>query len=380
MSLFKKKKKNEKTYKAHSIDNIIVKVLALRDKWTFWTKDKIFFFKELSYLIIGGVGITNAVELIYKHTDNFAVKEIAKNIWNYLHQWKSLSYALSRMPDYFNEWDFNIIKSGEKSWNLIVVLKSLSTEYGYLNTIKNKYIGALSYPVILLVVAFVSAIWLFLRVMPEVFSIVEGFQDIDLPWSTKILKFISDFIANQRKLLLIVWWIFIFSLSTFISTNTGKKWFFNLILEVPLIWKMTKYFFLIKRCRYMKIMLSAGMSYVEMFYLLRDIFGIPLYQEMIERIISWLERWESIYSTLKYEQKLIPVNVSTLIRVWEESANLTTSIENIVHIYEEELNTKIDGLSKIIEPIMLVLIWWLVLVISMWVFGIIFQVMEWAGI
>jgi len=127
-------------------------------------------------------------------------------------------------------------------------------------------------------------------------------------------------------------------------------------------------------------MLISGMNYVETFKTLRDILNIPPYQNMIERILVWLQKWEKIYDSLKYENFLVPGNVSVLIKVWEETANLENSIDNVLKMYQEELNVTINWLSKVIEPIMLVLIGLIVVVIASWVFGLILQIMEGAWV
>ena len=121
------------------------------------------------------------------------------------------------------------------------------------------------------------------------------------------------------------------------------------------------------------------MNYVETFKTLRDILHISPYQTMIERVLAWLQRWEKIYDSLKHETNLIPWNVSVLIKVWEETANLDNSVDNILKMYQEELNMIINSLSKVIEPIMLVLIGIIVVIVASWVFGLILQIMEWAG-
>ena len=129
----------------------------------------------------------------------------------------------------------------------------------------------------------------------------------------------------------------------------------------------------------MKLMLVSGMSYVETFKILRDVLNIPLYQDMIERILAWLQKWDSIYDALKYENFLIPSNVAVLIKVWEDTANLENSVTNVLDMYQEELNVTINRLAKVIEPIMLVFIGLIVAVIAAGVFWLILQIMEWAG-
>ncbi len=376
MVKLKKTEIEYKEYKKHGIDDTIVRFLQSRDKWNFGSKDKIFFFKELSYMLKWWVWVVEAVETIRHSTDNYAVKEITRWVNKFLHKWKTLSYALNRLPDYFNEWDYNVVKAWEKSGNLVLVLESLAKEYEYMNEIKNKYIWALIYPIILVVIAVSAVFALFGFVLPNVFDIANSFQWMELPTVTKILKNISEFFATQWKILLYsIWWVGVLSW-LFFSTDTGKRSWFNIIMSIPLIGRMTKYYYLVKRCRYMKLMLVSGMNYLETFKILRDVLGIPLYQDMIERILAWLQRWETIYDSIKHENFLIPSNVAVLIKVWEETANLENSVNNVLKMYQEELNITINRLAKVIEPIMLVFIGLIVVVIASGVFGLILQIME----
>ena len=381
MIKFLKREESEyKKYTKHSIDSVIVNFLQSRDKSSFGSKDKIFFFKELAYMLKWGVWLVQAVDTIRHSTDNYAVKEIARGVDKFLNLWKSLSYALNRLPDYFDEWDYSVVRSWEKSGNLVIVLESLATEYEYMKEIKNKYIWALIYPIILMVIAVVAIFALFGFVLPSVFDIANSFQWIELPMMTRLLKNISDFFVVNWKYILYVFVGFLLILWLFFSTDTGRKTWFGLLLSIPVIGKMTKYYYLVRRCRYMKLMLASWMNYVDTFKILRDVLDIPPYQSMIERILVWLQKWERIYDSLKNETFLVPGNVSVLIRVWEETANLERSVDNVLKMYQEELNVTINWLSKVIEPIMLVLIGLVVVVIASWVFWLILQIMEGAWI
>ena len=381
MIKFSKTERSEyKKYKKHSIDDSIARFLRSKDKSSFGSKDKIFFFKELAYMLKWWVGLVHAVDTIRDSTDNYAVKDISIWVKKYLELGKSLSYALSRLPDYFDEWDYSVVRAWEKSGNLPLVLESLATEYEYMKEIKNKYIWALIYPVILTIIAVVAVFALFGFVLPSVFDIANSFQGMELPMMTRFLKNMSDFFVENRKYIIYLLGGFLLVLWMFFSTDLGKKTWFKILFSIPVIGRMTKYYYLVRRCRYMKLMLISGMNYVETFKTLRDILNIAPYQNMIERVLQWLQRWEKIYDSLKYETNLVPGNVSVLIKVWEETANLENSVDNVLKMYQEELNMTINSLSKVIEPIMLVLIGIVVVVIASGVFGLILQIMEWAGI
>jgi len=348
----------EEQYTAGPIDGMIVSTLQSMDRGSFWSKDKILFFKEIAYLLHGWISIVEAITIIGDSSDNYALKEIARNILAFLRKGKSFSYALNRLPDYFDQGDYTIVKAWEMSGNLPMILQSLATEYVYVKDIKNKYMGALLYPMILIVISIVAVFALFVLVLPGIFSIATSFQNMELPRITRALYDTSTFFQNQWKTIfaLVAWlsllgWIFF-------STDFGKKAWFAILLSIPLIGKMTKYFYLVKFCRYTKLMMGAGMNYLQTFSLLRDILGISAYQQMIERVVIGLNKWETIYSTLQYENDLIPSDVSVMIKVGEETANLSNSLDNVLKMYEEDLNIIISQSSKIIEPVMLIFVGW----------------------
>lgn len=109
----------------------------------------------------GGVSLMGAMDIILNSAENFAIKTVASEISIYLNKGKELSYAISRLPEYFDEGDAAIIKTGEATGNLPIVLQSLADEYAYLSEIKQKYIGAMIYPVALIIISFVAVIYLF---------------------------------------------------------------------------------------------------------------------------------------------------------------------------------------------------------------------------
>ncbi|HMS91497.1 MAG TPA: type II secretion system F family protein [Candidatus Absconditabacterales bacterium] len=366
-------------YSAGPIDSIIVSTLQSMDRGSFGTKDKILFFKELAYLLKGGISLFAAIKLIGDSSENYALQEISRNISAFLNRGKSFSYALNRLPDYFDAGDYSLIKTGEMSGELPLILQSLATEYVYIKDMKNKYIGALIYPAILIVVAIVAVLALFLLVLPNIFSIAESFQNLQLPWITRTLQSISVFLQTQWKVIFGIIAGLTLLGGIFFSTEFGKKNRFKVLLSIPMIGTMTKYFYIVKFCRYMKLMMNAGMNYIQTFQLLRDILHIPAYHEMIERVLVGLNKGENIYKVLQYETELIPPDVSIMIKVGEESANLSNSLDNILEMYQEDLNTIIMRSSKIIEPVMLIFVGGIVVVIALGIFGLILQIMEGSG-
>ena len=361
------------------VDNIIEYFLDSTDKTRFWWKDKILFYKELVYMMKGWVSLMETMKTIQKTSDNAAVKRVAKEISEYLDNGKELSYAISRLPEYFDEWDAAIIKTWEVSWNLPDVLQSLAEEYAYLSDIRQKYIWAMTYPAVLIVISLAAVIYLFGFVLPGIFYTLSS-SVVEMPTITAILKKFSDFIVLYWKEVIVFLILWILLLITYSATDKGQKKMYKFMLNFPIVWNMTRSYYLIKWARYMKLMISSGMDYVDTFRLLRDVLKIPLYQSMIEQVLADISLWKSLYEPISEHSDIIPSNVAVLMKVWEETANLENAMQNVIDIHQEELDNSIKNFSKAIEPFILIFVWWIVLMIALWVFSLIFAVMDSAGI
>ena len=361
------------------IDKIVESFLISADKTSFSWKDKILFYKELVYMMRWWVSLMETMQTIQKTSDNWAIKWVAKEIAWYLNEGKSLSYAISRLPEYFDEWDAAIIKTWEVSGNLPDVLQSLAEEYSYLSDIKQKYIWAMIYPVSLIIISVVAVIYLFWFVLPGIFDTLSS-SVAEMPRITSILKSFSDFVVSYWKSIIIAIVIVILLLIIYATTDRWSKSLYRWMIHLPIVWNMTKSYYLIKWARYMKLMISSWMDYVETFRLLRDVLKIPLYQSMIEQVLADISLWKSLYEPISEHTDIIPSNVAVLIKVWEETANLENAMQNIIDIHQEELDNSIKNFSKAIEPFILVFVWAIVLMIAIGVFSLIFAVMDSAWI
>lgn len=359
----------------HFIDSLIKEFFEQKDKSNFSWKEKIIFYKELVYMLKWGMDLIHAMEVIFHSSDNEAIKLVAQKLYHYIKQGKTLSYGINRLPEYFDQWDAAIIKTGETTGNLPLVMQALAEEYAYLDDVKQKYIGALIYPCSLIVISIAAVIYLFASVLPWIFNTLMT-SNVEMPAVTQFLKNVSDFFVSYWKYLLAGVWVL--SLVTFLysSTEKGKERVYNLLIRLPIVGKMSSSYYLIKWARYFKLMNSSWMDYVETFRLLRDILDIPLYQSMIENILADISLGKPLCEPMQKHDDIIPLNVIALIKVGEETANLEHALWNVIEIYQEELDNSIKNFSKAIEPIILVFVWWIILMIAMGVFGMIFSVME----
>ena len=358
------------------IDNLIKQLIVQSDKWSFWVKEKILLFKELWNLLKWGIGIAEWFKIIGDNSENYAVKDLAYNLKDQINQGKSLSTSLMKFPKYFDETDIATVQSGESSGNLDDILLMISGEYSYINTLKKKFIGALTYPAILITVSIGAVIALFMFILPAIFEIADQFDAQQLPWVTRVLKEFSEFLATNG---LSIWWVLLFTwfaLFIFLSTEKGQIKLFQFLFQVPVIGKMIKSYYLIRFSRYTKMLLESGINYRTIFKMLKNVISHPIFTPLFDKTISWLDRGLTIYDSIKDDTILIPNSVASLIKVGEQTATLPRTFDTVISIYQEELDHYIANLSKLIEPVMLIFVWGIVIMIALWVFWVIMNIMD----
>lgn len=358
------------------VDKYIDKFLRERELGYFSIKEKVFLYRELAYLIEGWVAIADSVLTIKHSTDKWSVKKICDDMYASLNEWETLSHSMSGLPRYFNDGDVNIVKSGEESGEMTHVLKYLAEEYEFLAHIKSKYIGAMIYPSLLFTVAIGAVFLLFTQILPNIFELVSAFPDIKLPATTLFLKNMTDFLTEHTWWIIIAVFIIWFASWVFMSTQEGKRFIDARVFSMPLIGKITKYYNMVKYMRYMKLLMSAGMNFVQVFEFLKDIMPNLSYKQMLDDIIAGINRWETIGSVMENYDDIINKDVIALLKVGEETASFEAALTNAIAMYTEEFNKLLDGLSKVIEPILIVFMGWIVSVVALSVFGMIGSLLD----
>ncbi len=358
------------------IDKYVDKYLREKELGYFSIKEKIFLYRELAYLIEGWVAIADSVLTIKYSTDKGSVKKICDDMYASLNEWETLSHSMSGLPRYFNEGDVNIIKSGEESWEMTRVLKYLAEEYEFLAHIKSKYIGAMIYPSMLFAVAIGAVFLLFTQILPNIFELVTAFPDIKLPATTLFIRNMTNFMVENTVAIIVTVIIVWFAGWVFMSTIEWKRFLDQHIFNLPLIGKVTKYYDMVKFMRYMKLLMSAWMSFLQVFTFLKDIMGNLSYKQMLDDIISGINKGETIGSVLEKYDDIINKDVIALLKVGEETASFEGALTNAIAMYTEEFNKILDGLSKAIEPILIVFMGGIVAMVALSVFGMIGSLLD----
>lgn len=359
------------------VDKQVEQFLREREEGYFSLKDKIFLYRELAYLVEWWVAIADSVIVIRNGTDKWSMRKIATDMYNALNEWETLSYSMAQLPRYFNAGDVNIIRSWEESWEMTHVLKYLAQEYEFLAKIKSKYIWAMIYPALLFSVSILAVFMLFTKILPWIFDMVATMPWAKIPALTQFLINMTGYMTENTAKIIFTTVFGWFALWVIFSTQAGKQFLDQNIFHAPLIGKVTQYYDLVKFMRYMKLLMDSWMNFLEVFEFLKTIMPNYSYKVMIDDIIWAINRWETIWATLEKYTDFIPKDVVALLKVWEETASFEWALSNAIVMYQDEFEKMIDGLSKVIEPILVVFIGWIIAMVAMSVFGVIWSLLDW---
>lgn len=327
------------------INEYIISVQGLR------IKDKVIFFRLLATMLNSGITVMKALSILEKQEKNKIVKNIFFSMGNMLEDGKNLSEAMIEFPNSFTDAEIGMVKAGEKTWRLNDTLTDLATQVEKIASISWKIRGAMIYPWMILTVVLGVIIVMMTIVVPRLIGIFNSKEA--LPQSTRVLIGISDFFVAYR--LFIVFWLFIafFVFNIWRKFPTGKYFFDDFILKIPVFGELNQKLILSKFARVFSGLLSSGVSIVEAIRIVSEAVGNEVYRQrillLVEDVKQWMKLWESLEA-----DKMFPDMMVQMIQVWEQTAKVDQTISKVADFYDEQVDNMVAILNKLLEPFIII--------------------------
>ncbi len=337
--------------------NLFVFYLKKEREWAFFRKkvdfkELIFFFKQLSLLIEGGVSLLNALKSLSLSLRSPYFSQKVSRIIADIEEGMSFSEALSYHGEIFSPFIINTIRVGEATGNLNGVLEDLA------NYLERNYIwraqikGALTYPAVVVGFTFIAIGVLIGFVFPKMSAVYKEMQ-VELPLPTKILLSISDFLI--KKWLFIIGGIFVFFLilKEFFKTEKGKFLKDKYLLKAPIIGGILEKVSLATISETLKTLIKSGVPILSCFEETAKLSGNVLYQSALLRIKERVRRGISISEAFSYED-IFPPLFPQMISSGERSGNIPKVLEEIADFYRKEAENMMNNLTSLLQPILIV--------------------------
>lgn len=316
----------------------------------------VIFTRQLSAMVSAGVPLLRCLSSLEKHAENQVLKRILGEVIKDVEAGTSLADALGKFPDTFNDIYVNMVRAGEAAGILDDILKRLAVQQEKSAAIRKRVKSAMAYPIVLIIITVLAFFGLMIFVIPQIGKILTdlGGPDAELPMITQVMLGISTFITGYWYILFPVLGAVIFGLVRYLKTKRGKRQLDTLMLKLPGIKNIVKKIAIARFARTFSALMGAGVAVLECLSVTSRAVGNTLFEEAIRDAAIQVKNGKSLSEVID-ANPLFPSIVAQMLSVGEETGQTDMVLVKVADFYEEEVDLAIEGISSIIEPVMIVL-------------------------
>jgi MSHA biogenesis protein MshG len=324
------------------------------------------FTRQLSSLISAGIPIIRALGSICQETENSFFKETIESVILDVEGGGSLSASLKKHPQCFTDIYVNLVRAGETSGNLDVILERLATLGEYEERTKAKIRTATRYPIFVTTALGIAFLVLTMGVLPRFAKIYERFET-GLPVPTRILLGINHVLSNYWYVVLLVIGALVFLFITYISTPHGRLQFDRLTLKLPVFGELTTKIVLSRFARISGIMLGSGVPILSVLELSADSSGNAEVSQVVRRIKNELDQGKSMAEAMR-KYSLFSSIIIQMVALGEETGKMDELLIKVSDYYDMQVDMQIENLTSLLEPMLILILAGGVLVMALSVF------------
>jgi len=311
------------------------------------------FARQLATMINAGVPLVRCLNILAEQLENPRLREVVQKIRQDVEAGSTFSAALEKYPKIFSNLFINLVKAGEAGGIIDEILERLAAYLEASEQLRQKVKGALTYPVVILVIAVGVVVFLITFVLPSFQSIFESMGSVELPLPTKILLAVSDFMQRYIYLIFGACVAGFIAVKKFFETKQGSRIWDTNILKIPAIGMMLRKVAIAKFTRTLGTLIASGVPILQALEVTAATAGNVVVSDAIEKARMGIREGESIAEPLK-ASNVFPPMVVQMIAVGEETGELDAMLTKIADFYDTEVDTAIKGLTSIIEPVIIV--------------------------
>jgi type II secretory pathway component PulF len=317
-------------------------------------KDVVILSRQLSTLFTAQVSALRIFRLLSEEAENKSLGKQLAQVADDLQAGSSISAALAKHPKVFSEFYVNMVKAGEESGKLDETFSFLADYLDRTYELITKARGALVYPSFIILTFVVVMVLMFTMVIPKISAIlVESGQDI--PFYTKIVLGISNFLLQYGFVLLGIVLVGGFFLVRFVRTPPGRAAFDQFKLSIPYLSTLFKKLYLSRIADNMNTMLVSGIPMVRALELTSTVINNTIYQNLMKNAVEAVKGGKPLSEALSGNNQ-IPGIMVQMMKVGEETGELGNILKTLAAFYTREVKVAVDALVDIIEPVMIVVL------------------------
>jgi general secretion pathway protein F len=306
----------------------------------------------LGTLLHAGVTLPEALKALTEQVESQRLKSILSDVAVRVNEGSSFADSVARYPKVFPQLYINMVRAGEASGALETVLFRLAEFLEKQIEISGRVSKALMYPIVLSVLGAIIVSLLMVVIVPKITSMFEDMQ-AELPWNTKLLIFMSDFLAGWWWLILPAIFFGIYMFRRWRQTTAGKWIGDSILLRIPVVGELIRKIAIARFARTLATLLASGVQLLAALDIVRTLLGNVVLEKIVSEARDNIREGEGIAIALKRSGEFPPL-VTHMIAVGERSGQLEQMLVDLSDAYDRETNQSIDKFTTLLEPLTIV--------------------------
>ena len=344
---------------------IVTKITKVEEREYFWSKwlrkkitlyDLSVFCRQFTTLVAAGVSLITALDVLQEQTVNKELKKYIGDIAQDVHTGASLSAAMARYPKVFPELMVNMVAAGETGGILETVLTRLANQYEKDYRLNAKIKSAFVYPAVVLTVAAIAVSVILTFVMP-IFTDLFKALNTPLPWPTKVLMNISDFLKRGVSWLLIG--LVVFGLYALYKKASEHRefllWRDKMLLRLPVFGKLYNYIIITRFASIFSGLSKSGVPILEALSVVSKATGSYQTEEVLKKATSNVREGKGLAEPMR-ESGIFPPMVINMVSIGEESGSLDFMLDKVADFYGSEVEDMSGRLQTLLEPLLILIL------------------------
>lgn len=364
--------------------------MADQKKLTFWeqvrvwvrnmnlrisAKEKVAFARHLSIMAKAGLPMIKSLEMLKNQTRSRPLKKILEKVTADVNQGQFLSKSLEQFQSIFGDLFINIIRVGETAGILSENLNFLADELKKKRELQQKVIGALIYPIIILVATFGITLLLTVFIFPTIIPVFSSLN-IDLPLTTRILIGTSNILTEHGPVFVLALVVFFVILFPVLRIRAVNYYWNKLLLRTPLLGGMMRNVNLSNFARTLGLTLKSEIKIVEALQVTAQSLSNPVYKKELFIIADEVQKGGGIFEYIKARAHLFPPMLAQMVSVGENTGNLSETLLYMSDFYENELTNTVKNMTNTLEPLLMVTMGIIVAFVAISIISPIYQVSQ----
>ncbi len=315
------------------------------------SKDIAIFTRQFSVMIDAGLPLVQCLDILSQQQENKSFQKVLFQIREDVESGSSLAEAMRKHPQAFDDLYVNMVAAGEAGGILDTILQRLSVYIEKAVKLKTQVRSAMIYPVSVITIAVIVVYVILWKVIPVFSSLFEGLG-AELPFLTQWVVSLSKFIGRFWWLIFLVVIAGIFAIRQYYRTEAGRYQIDGLLLRLPVLGVILRKIAVARFCRTLGTLLNSGVPILESLDITARTSGNAIIEEAIMGVRKDVEEGKTVAEPLTRSGQFPPM-VCQMVGVGEQTGAMDTMLAKIADFYEDEVDAAVEGLMKLIEPVII---------------------------